>query len=315
MKLRYTLFFLLAFLLFLYLTFPEETLKQRIEREVSANSDFDVSITDLYITPTFDIEMKKIVISLGDAPLFIIDSLELDPGIFALMTNTLDVDYSSRLMGGRAGGNVVYETRTGRLRKTVLRLDDIALDKVSRILPVLFGLLDGTPTLGGTISGVARLELSSSLMGDFEFGSPQLSVKDLSIRNSNIPGGKFTIPELTNLNTTIKGSFRDSRTYIERLDFQGEELDLRISGVMPQPGRSFKGRRIDFTLDVKTTHPKLSFVSLFLNPRPDGGSGARIVGTWDRPVLVRESRGSGGEDVGKRKKKDRKRRRKDNRDD
>lgn len=288
MKIRYALFFILTFIIFIYLTFPTDSVRTRIEHEISANTNFDVDITSFDITPALNFDLKKVVVSSGGNPLFMIDSLLIDISLFDLMGSEIDIDYSSKLLGGGASGSLLFDKSSNNIKSTAFKLKEIDLSKLSPILPSLFRKLENPPNLSGRLTGSAEVEIGQKLTGDFDFASEQLTISELRIQNVNLPGGSLKIPDLGEIKIRIKGNFENDRTNLEEISMRSSQTDLMLTGFMPQPGGRFKQGRMDLKLELQTSDPKISFFKLFLNPRPNGGSGARIVGTWERPIVVKE---------------------------
>ena len=114
--LAYTLYGLAAFVVFFYLMFPYDLLRQRIVAQFPRQ---DLQLTIAKLRPDFPpgIEFQQIRLLTPQAAsaraLAHIESLQAQPNFFALATRILDFQLAARLYSGQLAGNVRAEMANG----------------------------------------------------------------------------------------------------------------------------------------------------------------------------------------------------------
>ena len=114
--LAYTLYGLVAFLVFLYITFPYDLLRQRIVEQFR-REDLQLAIARLQPDFPLGVELQQIRLLTSPAAstraLAHLDSLQAQPNFFAFATKMLDVQLTARLYSGHLAGNVRTEMANG----------------------------------------------------------------------------------------------------------------------------------------------------------------------------------------------------------
>jgi type II secretion system protein N len=114
--LAYTLYGLVAFLVFLYITFPYDLLRQRIIEQFQ-REDLQLAIARLQPDFPLGVELQQIrLFTSSAAPTRAwahLDSLQAQPNFFAFATKMLDVQLTARLYSGHLAGNVRTEMANG----------------------------------------------------------------------------------------------------------------------------------------------------------------------------------------------------------
>jgi type II secretion system protein N len=114
--LAYTLYGLAAFLVFFYVMFPYDLLRQRIVAQFPRQ---DLQLTIAKLRPDFPpgIEFQQIRLLTPQAAsaraLAHIESLQAQPNFFALATRVLDFQLAARLYSGQLAGNVRADMANG----------------------------------------------------------------------------------------------------------------------------------------------------------------------------------------------------------
>jgi type II secretion system protein N len=114
--LAYTLYGLVAFLVFLYITFPYDLLRQRIVEQFQRE---DLQLAIVRLRPDFPLGVEFQQIRLFSPPpasaraLAHLDSLQAQPNFFAFVTKMLDIQLTARLYSGHLAGNVRTEVANG----------------------------------------------------------------------------------------------------------------------------------------------------------------------------------------------------------
>ncbi len=283
MRVGYGLFFLTTFIIFLYSTLPNDSIKDRIKYEVEVNTPLRVDMQSVEILPIFKVNIKGVVFSDADGPLFMIDELSLSPGVFNLLRGRLVFPFRVKMLGGGASGSASLKsnrkTKKQQFEKTALELYGLDIAKTIGLVSEFVSDGRDLPTVEGTLSGVINLEFNPTVSGMFALSSSDLSIRDLKI-------GFFKLPELSGETLVLKGTLESNSTNIEELRIWGDDIDLRISGRMSLPWKIRSSDRLNFNLRLKTTDPALSSIKSFISTLPDGSVAARITGTWRNPRMV-----------------------------
>lgn len=282
----YTLFFILAFLLFLYLSLPSESFKQRIIYEVETRTPFNMDVKSLSIYPIFTLKFHDVKLYRAKALYLNIDDLDVSPSLFYLFLKKIALPFKAHLYGGKAKGKLVYSSKTGQLIKANGTLEGINLKGIPA---VSIALRDVNSSIQGVVEGDFSIELDPQPMGQVV-----LQVKDLSVKNARLIEG-LPLPDFGRLESNFKGHIENGVMKVEELKFKGSGIDLRLFGTMPLLWEISRQGVIDLDLRLRTgggNKGKLGFLSAFLSPQSDGSLGGKLVGTIGNPRLVKDTIGA-----------------------
>ena len=217
----YVLFALVAFLTVIYLTFPYDKVKDRIEAQFSASSDYDLTIRDLGPSPLFGVTASDVVLQQkapAMAPLggerkpgkrVVIDRATVSVSPFGYLFDRKSFDFSVKAFGGRISGS--YAKAKGDL---TLKM------KVSGVqLAALPGLKDTINLpMSGSLSGTLDIAVPRGRMahaqGELEVSCDGCSVGDGKAR-LKIPAATAMFAEGVLVDRTSLGKF-GGRIVIEK---------------------------------------------------------------------------------------------------
>ena len=216
----------LAFLVFLLVTFPFDTLARRIEIEVQ-RAGGDITIGSM--GPAFlgfrarDVRLRP-PSTTGPAPEFRFDAVTIRPDFLALLGRRTSFSFAASAFSGSAKGHAAFsnEPRTsGSLQSLKLEMADVDL----RSLPLKEAF--GAELLG---RATGKFELPTLLPTETTTGSISLSIKGLAVGNATVQGLTLPRTALGDLDASIvidKGAAR-----VERAQTRGGDIDLDVEGTI-----------------------------------------------------------------------------------
>ncbi|MDA8098071.1 MAG: type II secretion system protein GspN [Nitrospiraceae bacterium] len=204
-------YFAAAFLVFLLVLFPFDRVKSRIESEVRARTSLELGIAR--ISPRFfnRFLLTDVVVSDKEGKvLFESPAMKVHLPLFGLLRGLTSVNLSGRAYGG----DLSLRTEQGAKRR-FLSVDANGLDLGSY-----------------TLFKVMGIKLSGKTGGTFEMtnddGKARLWVKNLASRELKIKG--FPVPDLDFEQGWIEADLKGDRLTVKKLDLEGKELKIRVSG-------------------------------------------------------------------------------------
>jgi type II secretion system protein N len=282
----YALFFILAFLISLCLSFPAESFKQRIIYEIEKRTPFMADIKSVGISPIFGFKVYDLRLYKAKQLYLNIDDLKVSPSLFYLFFNELGLPFKAHLYGGEAKGSLVYSLKTNQVTKAKGKVNSVNIEGIPAI-PIAIG--DGNSSVQGILQGDFSVELGSAPKGQIVLG-----IKDLWTRNVRLLG-EFSLPDFGKLESNFKSHIENGATKVEELSFRGRDIDLMLFGTMPLLWEISRQGNINLNLRLRTERAakgKLGFLSALLAPQSDGSLGGKIVGTFGSPRLVKETVGA-----------------------
>lgn len=210
-RMSFAAYFVAAFLFFLYLLFPFDRAKARLESEVRLRTPVELSIAR--IAPRFInvFELSDVVVSdKKGRVLFESPSVRTALSLFSLVRGTLMLDLKAKAYGG----DLLMKMQQGRGRQ-YFAIDLNGLDVGS------YGLLKN-----------AGIKLSGKLGGNFEMtgnaGKGRLWIKGLTTKELKIKG--FPFPDLAFDQCWLEAEIKGDRMTIRKFDLEGKELTVRCLG-------------------------------------------------------------------------------------
>lgn len=284
----YSLFFVFALLSFLYLTFPVESLKQRVMREIERRTQFRADIKGVSVSPLFTLEIRGLRLYRLEKPLLDIDELSLSPSLIStVVSDVMRIPFKARFLGGETDGTLFYNPKAEHIERADVRLAGVNIETIPAIL--FSDSNKQNPSVQGLLSGRFSIEFGQQARGEFAFEINRFGVKNLKVSG-------LLLPEFGNIESTFNGRIENEVTRIKELRFTGDGLDLTLSGTAPLLWEIRNGGRIDLGLQLRLTGTKLamfkSFLVSYLAPLNDGSLGGKIGGTIHNPKLVKEWSGS-----------------------
>jgi type II secretion system protein N len=279
----------LAFLAFLFATFPFDTLARRIEIEVQ-RSGGDVTIGSM--GPAFlgfrarDVRLRPPTTS-GPVPEFRFDAVTIRPDLLALLGRRTSFSFAASAFSGAANGHVALSSdprTSGSLQSLKLEMTDVDLHSLP--LKEAFGV----ELLG---RAATKSDLPTLVPTETTTGSISLSIKGLALANATVQG--LTLPRtvLGDLDASIvvdKGAAR-----VERAQTRGGDIDLDLEGtIRMRPLLSLS--QADLRLRLRpserwlSANPAMRGLLGLLQRQPDGSYLVPLNGPLSRlqpPVNVR----------------------------
>lgn len=277
--------FLLFVAIFLFLTFPKESLKKRVTAEIENNTGFSAEIGSVSISPFLELRIKNLNLVKEQKNLnFKIDTLKIKPSLLSLfMSNKTVVPFDAKIGEGRVSGSLVYASRNNSLDSLRAELTNIHTDVITSFRnpdsnsPKFDGYVDGNVNI--VFKSGSRL---NGIHGDFDFKSEHMSIENLKMEGLKLPAYRDL---MVNLHGTISGR----KTLIERLSFENSDFDLILAGSMPLVWELRQGGKLDLSLNLnlKSDKAKMGFLQAFMNEQTDGTLSAKIAGTLSKPKFVK----------------------------
>ena len=264
-RLSFSLYFVIAFLTFLVFLFPFERIKTRLESETRSRTQLELNIAR--ISPLFINRFVLAQVVLSDQTgqvLFESPSVRTHVSLFGFLRGLLAVSLDAKAYGG----TVLLRTEQGAKRQFV-SLDADGLDISS------YALLKN---LGLKLSG--RLGGSYEATGDA--GKGRLMIKNLASRELKIKG--FPVPDLDFDQVWIEGDIKGDRFTIRKLELDGKELKVRISGDVVMRERGTLNLVVKFKPSERLATEQAGLLSFLKNKDSDGYYLLTLAGTVAEPL-------------------------------
>ncbi|HSE83448.1 MAG TPA: type II secretion system protein GspN, partial [Thermodesulfobacteriota bacterium] len=240
----YLLFFWIVFLVSFYLTFPDESIRQRIMSEIEARTNLRADIKKVSLSPIFSLKIYDMKVYKADEQLLNIDELKIRPSLFSLFSDSMTLPFKARALGGETNGTLIYSKQSRHIENAEVNMSAILVENIIPFIPVALGnkMLSMQGFLGGNFS----LALNPEPRGEFTFDISKLGIKNLRVRG-------FVFPEFINMESSLRGKIERDLTKIESLKLEGDGVDLTLAGTMPLVWKLKKGGVIDLGLKLQLT--------------------------------------------------------------
>ncbi|HVY54666.1 MAG TPA: type II secretion system protein GspN [Thermodesulfobacteriota bacterium] len=273
--LSYGIFFVLAFLFFLVITFPGDVIKERIIAEIESATPYKVEIEKANVTPLLNVKLSGVRLYKSKDRFLPIDSLSVKPSIIGMVTGTRKFPFSAKLLNGEVQGRIVMSASSpSEIEATVKH---VTIDSIPGFLSSDSGQVI---SLGGVMSGSMDIVLEPQPKGDFQFEIDGFSMKDIKVKG-------MSLPSFTDLKSVLKGNIEAKKTNIQALSVTGRDIDLEITGTTPLLWEIPKGGLIDlgYRLEIKGEQMAKykTLLSPYLATQRDGSLGGKILGTVKNP--------------------------------
>jgi len=261
----FSLYFVIAFVTFLVVLFPFDRIKTRLESEVRTATQLELSIAG--ISPRF---LNRFVLSdvvLSDRTgkvLFESPSVRTHVSLFGFLRGLLSVDLNAQAYGGELS----LRSEQGAKRRFV-SLDAVGLDIGSYTLLKNFGL---------KVSG----KLGGSYEATGDVGKGRLVIRNLTSRELKVKG--FPVPDLDFDQGWIEGDVKGDRFTIRKLELDGKELKVRISGDLVVRERGTLNVTVKFKPSERLATEQAGLLSLLKNRDAEGYYQVSLGGTLAEPM-------------------------------
>jgi type II secretion system protein N len=258
-------YFVAVFLTFAVLQFPYDRIKSRLEYEVRTRTPLELSI--VRISPRFLNRFVLTDIVLSDREgkvLFESPLVRTHVSLLGFLRGALSVG----LKGPAYGGELAVKAEEGPKRR-FLSVDASGLDIGS------YGLLK---QMG--------LKISGKVGGSFEMtndaGKGRFWVKDLACRELTVQG--FPVPDFDFQQGWIEAETKGDRLTVKKLEMDGKELKVRISGDAVMRERGYLNLVVKLKPSERLAQEQSGLLSLIKNRDAEGFYQFSLGGTLSGPV-------------------------------
>ncbi|GJM15146.1 MAG: hypothetical protein DHS20C13_04730 [Thermodesulfobacteriota bacterium] len=281
--LSYISFFIIAFFVFLVITFPGDIVKQRIISEIQNTTPYKVDIKTADVSPLLNINLKTVTIHMSQNQFVELDSITIKPSIFSVFSDTPNIPFTAKLQGGEIQGAVRVSKKKNGIEELKAEINNMRVDAIPDLLSE-----EGNSEIliHGRLNGNLFVEFVPTPRGEFDF-----VIEGLELDNLKVKGMK--LPSLTNLISKFNGNIEGDLTNIDELSVKGDGIDLQITGTTPLIWEMSKGGILDLGYRVEITDNDLvkykTFLSPYLAKHKDGSLGGKILGTVMNPRFEKSS--------------------------
>lgn len=263
--LSFALYFVIAFLTFLVILFPFDRIKSRLESEVRSRTPLELNIAR--VSPRFLNRFVLIDVVLSERTgrvLFESPSVSARVSLFGFLRGLFSIDMKAQAYGGELS----VRSEQGSKRR-FFALDGDGMDIASYALLKDLGL-----------------KISGKLGGNFEMtgdmGKGRVWLKNLASRELKIKG--FSVPDLDFEQGWIEGDVKGDRFTIKKLEMDGKELKVRISGDMVMRERGTMNLAVKLKPSELLAREQSALLSLLKNRDAEGYYLFTLGGTMAEPV-------------------------------
>jgi type II secretion system protein N len=232
----YPVFYLVCFALFGYLTFPFDSLRDRVvvafaedQRKSGGDSQLEIDRLSSYWFSGAEAHGVRIISApsvkpdgtKGPPSEFAVDRVAARVALLPLLIGRVTIHFSADLLGGTLSGST---RKSGDDRSLSLELSDLSVGEIGPLVEVI-----GLP-LTGRLGGTVDLTLPEGKMAKAT-GSIELTLQDLSVGD-----GKSKIKDTIALPRMVVGDLElacdiaEGRVTITKLAAAGNDLDFNADG-------------------------------------------------------------------------------------
>lgn len=272
----YALFFIAAFFVFLYTSFPQDGIKSLIVNQITANTPYQADIEGASLSPPLGLNIKELKLYRTKDKMLLVDSLKVRPSVLSLFSSSTVIPFKAELGGGEIKGTLSVNKSGSGLDEIEAEIKNVDIDKIISFVTSS----EQAPDLKGAVDGNLKIAFSPSAVGEFDF-----TVAGLSVDNINVKGIK--LPALKGLQTVFSGNIEGRKTMVETLNVTGGGIELKIAGTAPLIWELQKGGVIDLGYRLEITGGEYAKYKGMLTPylaqQRDGSLGGKIIGTVNNP--------------------------------
>lgn len=317
----YGAFYLFALIVFAYVTFPYERLRDRIVQEFNSRQTgahamrLEIDELDAYWLSGVEAEGIRLISAAAQTVgaeaaaarprVMGVDSARVRVGMLGLLFGSTRLSFGAEAFGGTISG---FTSESDGSRRLEVELEELALGDA----PMLAASI-GLP-LAGTLNGQLDLLLPEGKLAKAE-GSIQLQVENLSVGDGKAKiRDTIALPKVEAGQLVIEGEATAGQLKIGKFEANGQHLELSADGgarLRDPASTSILSLTARFRFSERYTNqndmtrgifgaPGSSVPGLFdLDPknkrakRPDGAYGWRVSGTLENPTFSPNPSGGG----------------------
>ncbi|HNS98698.1 MAG TPA: type II secretion system protein GspN [Polyangiaceae bacterium] len=232
----YPLFYVVCFVFFAYLTFPFDTLRDRVvlafaenQRKTGGDSYLEIDKLESYwlsgaqargvrltSAPSVKSDGTK-----GKPTVFEVDRVAARVALLPLLIGRVTIHFSADLLGGTLRGST---RKSGEDRTIYLELSDLSVGEIEPIVELI-----GLP-LAGRLKGTVDLTLPEGKLAKAT-GSVDLVLQDLSVGDGKAKiKDTIALPRLVVGDLELTCDFSEGRVTITKFAASGNDLDFHAEG-------------------------------------------------------------------------------------
>jgi len=264
-RLSFTLYFVMAFLTFLVVLFPFDRIKTKLESETRARTSLELNVAR--ISPRFLNRFVLADVVLSDQTgrvLFESPAVHTHVSLLGFLRGLLSVDFKAQAYNGE----LRVRTEQG-VKRQFFAVDADGLDLASYTLFKNLGL-----KLSGKLGG------AFDMSGDA--GKGRFLIKNLASRELKIKG--FPVPDLDFEQCWVEGDMKGDRFTIRKLELDGKELKVRVSGDLVMRERGTLNLAVKLRPSERLAKEQAGLLSLLKNRDPEGFYLFSLGGTVAEPM-------------------------------
>ena len=241
------LLFALCFVLFLFATFPYDTLGRRLEDEAGKNG-LDLTIGRLGHSGFLGVRATEVKVR-GNSLQFDFERVDLRPELLSLLLRRTAFGFSFEGYGGTGKGHAALSKDGQNLTSFSLEVKNLD----ARALSLAF--LPGTELVG---TAQVKIDLPTLLPEEATTGQLKVSIKGTGLNSGNLMG--LTIPKASLGDLELLASVDKGVVKVEKGGLHGGDLDADLDGsIQLRPLKS---------LSVADLHLRFKPVERWLNENP-----------------------------------------------
>ena len=278
--------FLLFLTLFLYLTFPTEALKKRVEAEIEKSTGFHAQISKITISPFLELDINGLNLEKKAKDINLnINKLKLKPSFFSLLLDKKSFPFNAEIGEGKINGTLVYASKSNELDSVSADITNIHTDLITTFTKSGVESPEFDGSINGELNIVFKDKKSGDASGRFNFVS-----KNMSINNLKFEGLK--LPNYNDLLVNLNGKIEKKKTVIDELSFRNKDFDLMLIGSMPLIWDIKRGGKLDLSLNlnINSDAAMKGLLQAFMKKETDGSLSAKIAGTPSKPKFVKSGK-------------------------
>lgn len=281
-------FFCLA--IFVRLTFPYDTLRQRVLTEFnSGQTERHLRIDHLSGSGLFGVSLEGVELTekqppgtKGAAPALFVDELDVSVSVLSYLFGNLAVDFDALIGGGELSGDFFQNEARAELSASSDEVDISGLTLLSKSV--------GLP-LGGVLFGTVELRLPERKMaraiGKFDLKVDGLTVGDgkAKVRDT------IALPKINAGQLTLKAEATDGRLDITEFGCNGPDFEMSGTGRLRlRPAFDRSVADIDMAFRFKEAYTTKNEITKTLF----GSADSKIPALFDMDPTVRRAKGEDG---------------------
>lgn len=261
----YTLYGLGVFVVLLYVMFPYDLLRQRLNERLSQGLfQFDIARLNSTFPPGLHARQVRVQAKHQQIPepMLQLDTLRVWPAWLTLLSGTLQMHFAGTLYSGRVAGDIRYPMAAATVWEGQVRLE--ALDMTRHPLLQQNGKVSVRGQLNGEATATVRKE-----------GTPQQGTVTFRLQPAVfIPGEALQLPLQREIACdTLQGNLTldPQQWQIETLTCQGNDVFIDVRGTL-RPQRPFPNSALNLRLQLRSEEAfkqEIALLGSLVRQRPD----------------------------------------------